>query len=934
MAHGWNPHQQRFFPRSLLLWAIIIQSLSSIKILSCSSSSLCQHHHIHQQTNRKFEQKTTIFWEFEEESNTWVQVKSPYDLLSCVNNNCTKVGIIEPVNDDDYHDDQTRIELGQEQDLIKIQGPRKKKVKTDEKKSGGLGSRNRISVTKMTDDSIWVTGLSGSIYERFWNGIQWVIAPHELPLQAGYAVSVFLIKHIVLALSEAGILYQMQLNENSQPIWVEFPPILDSSTDIRIKSGVISHDMEKIYFCTKNGLLLELSEITTPRWMNHGKPPGADVAAIVDAPEIRPQVVFTISSSGDLYELDPSSKPMWKKHIWSQESTHDTTLTPMTSCTAHRRSGPHSDSLFLLTKGGNLVERRLHQRKWKWVVHGSPKDQQFTSMTPVTVDETYTSSFSLFLATTSGSIIEYNISKQEGKKTWVNHMHPPHAKVAKGVSGLQLQMSRHIFPLDDGRLGELHQSKTGGDGVGPTPSVNRRRMSTKYTWSIIDAPESEGWNTEYCTEDRGPLNCISGVKDETNDDQTTTRSCRRRSGNNKGQENYYLVSTGSKTKDDAFVDRISSVNVDFRLRVMYEGRSFILVTENGISYEFVNVENVWFWLKHEHAVGMKGVVGSYNGSLFLVNENDDLIVGEREGNEFTWINGSAMKKGRRVVGGPPWDVAPSKAQKVTPDDSMFFVGKSGGLLQLTVALKKLKWKDCRNPSNTKIASIIDQEVFRENIVFVVGTDGHLYQYNKVSGLWHGHHQSRHMVLSKQPGTAMRGSPQSLSGSLFMISEDGRLIEYYWNPMDGWGWVEHGSPYPGVTLVGSTGPCLAGNQLFLIGSDGNVYLRYWDQTLWKWSDCGFPSTGNVSGKNRKGEGCIDQEILVKTRKEYHEETENCDPKVAPTRPIPFTENSVIFELNDGRLAEMRRTENLQWVWWRTIGSPTTRCNAVYWNAAAS
>ncbi|GJY38337.1 hypothetical protein Tco_0424701 [Tanacetum coccineum] len=126
--------------------------------------------------SRKFKQKTTIFWEFEEKSKTWVQVKLPYDLVSCINDNCTK-----------------------------------KKVKSDEKKIWNLGARKRLSVTKMSDDSIWVTGISGSIYERFWNGIQWVIAPHELPLQAGYAVSVFLVNHTVLALSEAGILYQLYL---------------------------------------------------------------------------------------------------------------------------------------------------------------------------------------------------------------------------------------------------------------------------------------------------------------------------------------------------------------------------------------------------------------------------------------------------------------------------------------------------------------------------------------------------------------------------------------------------------------------------------------------------------------------------------------------------------------------------------------------------
>jgi len=33
---------------------------------------------------------------------------------------------------------------------------------------------------------------------------------------------------------------------------------------------------------------------TWNRWENHGRPPGADVAAIVDAATIRPDVVYTI----------------------------------------------------------------------------------------------------------------------------------------------------------------------------------------------------------------------------------------------------------------------------------------------------------------------------------------------------------------------------------------------------------------------------------------------------------------------------------------------------------------------------------------------------------------------------------------------------------------------------------------------------------------
>ena len=72
-----------------------------------------------------------------------------------------------------------------------------------------LPLRKRISLTKMSETSIWVTGESGSIYERFWNGVQWVVAPHDLPVFAGHATSVFIVNQTILALSEEGILYQV-----------------------------------------------------------------------------------------------------------------------------------------------------------------------------------------------------------------------------------------------------------------------------------------------------------------------------------------------------------------------------------------------------------------------------------------------------------------------------------------------------------------------------------------------------------------------------------------------------------------------------------------------------------------------------------------------------------------------------------------------------
>lgn len=169
-------------------------------------------------------------------------------------------------------------------------------------------------------------------------------------------------------------------------------------------------------------------------------------------------------------------------------------------------------------------------------------------------------------------------------------------------------------------------------------------------------------------------------------------------------------------------------------------------------------------------------------------------------------------------------------------------------------------------------------------MFVVGRNGRLYQYNKVTELWHEHYQSQHLILSRLPGTATRPSSQSLTGSLFMLSEVGGLVEYHWNAMDGWNWVEHGTPHKGVTLVGSPGPAFEGNQLFLIGSDGNVYLRYMDQTTWKWKNSGFPNLENLNvdyQRKEEGDSSRKQQVCDDEDSGNHSDdlSSNCDPKVS-------------------------------------------------------
>ncbi|XP_045825389.1 uncharacterized protein LOC123917657 isoform X2 [Trifolium pratense] len=874
----------------------------SIRFCKVEVSSSCYPYKFFRQSDRRFEQKTDKFWKFSEIDDRWIEVKLPCDLIPCVNS--------EERLEQEHELDEKKMSLG----VI-------------------LPLRKRISLTKMSETSVWIIGESGCIYERFWNGLEWVIAPHDLPISQGHAVAVFIICQKILALSESGNLYQMhvQLGEISQPVWIEFTHTLNQITDtdpILIKSGVSSDDRKRGYFCTKKGTLVELAEIEPPRWINHGQPSGANVAAIADVASTR-EVVYTISSAGDLYEYNSKSKPSWKRHIWQEKKAQVSSLIPSKGFTLHGLSGDHSESLFLLTKEGTLVERRLHQRKWKWIVHGSPPHQNLTSITPsMRDDQSSETSISLFFTTSVGSVFEYQIPKQLGE-AWISHHHPLHAKAARGKRGLPLQVGRILFALDDSRLAELHLSGLGGESAGPSLPQNFRRKTsstTKYVWSILDAPESEGWNAEFCTEERGPRNCMTGIKDESKDSGITSSVTGRRK---QSQEHHYYLSLGkvneliSSSEEYKYNLPDDWISKNFRLRLMFEGKSFFLVTSDGLIFEHVCIEDVWIWLKHDSSTAMNGIVGNYNGSLFMVDTFGSVLLREWSGNEIAWKNCTDMRKGRNVVvGGQPWDRLPGLARKrVTTEDSIFFVSKNGRLLQFMVYMRKFKWKDCKNPPNVKVASIVDQELFRENIIFVTGRNGRLYQYNKVNDLWHEHYQSQHLILSNFPGTVIRPMSKSLTGSIFMLSEDGGLVEYNWNTWNEWNWIEHGTPYKGVTLIGSPGPSFEGNQLLLIGSDGKVYLRYMEKNAWKWKDCGFPSL-NDEGVKEDQENIGDLLIM------------KCDPKVASTRPVPFSGDSAIFELRDGRLAEIKLVEGKEWVWTRIIGTPNSLCIQNYWITVAS
>lgn len=167
----------------------------------CSTSTWCPQDYM-KQRNKQFEQKSNKFWEFDEQSSSWVQLKLPFDLVSCVDDNCTKVGSLEKMI-------EKKTGTGEEDESFKNMNGGKDSSEEVKEKIVSLPLRKRVSLVKMSETSIWVTGVSGSIYERFWNGLQWVIAPHDLPVSAGFAIATFIVNQTILALSDTGNLYQV-----------------------------------------------------------------------------------------------------------------------------------------------------------------------------------------------------------------------------------------------------------------------------------------------------------------------------------------------------------------------------------------------------------------------------------------------------------------------------------------------------------------------------------------------------------------------------------------------------------------------------------------------------------------------------------------------------------------------------------------------------
>jgi hypothetical protein len=190
----------------------------------------------------------------------------------------------------------------------------------------------------------------------------------------------------------------------------------------------------------------------------------------------------------------------------------------------------------------------------------------------------------------------------------------------------------------------------------------------------------------------------------------------------------------------------------------------------------------------------------------------------------------------------------------------FFLGCSDGHLWQNYWNQRSQqwlWTDHGAPPGTVVAGTPGARFNSADAgmkVFVRGANGHLMEryWNPQTQLWewtdHGTPKSNVNVVI-DPNAALDSSGTGIK--LFMGGSDGHLWERYWKTSaQEWLWSDHGAP-PGTSIAGAPGALLdsgtAGLKFFVRGQNGHLFERYWNQarTIWEWMDHGVPGVQIVT-----------------------------------------------------------------------------------------
>lgn len=150
-------------------------------------------------------------------------------------------------------------------------------------------------------------------------------------------------------------------------------------------------------------------------------------------------------------------------------------------------------------------------------------------------------------------------------------------------------------------------------------------------------------------------------------------------------------------------------------------------------------------------------------------------------------------------------------------------------------------------------------------LFVRGADGRLWERYWNGSAWSWLDAGRE--VTEDPIVLAQGSLGSTDESrirllVFVKGKDGKLWERYWNGST-WTWIDHGRGIVGqpvaVTHGNSASVSSAGIRisLFVQGSDGKLWERFWTGSAWTWRDTGRTADGEPIVVARGNLGAVDR-----------------------------------------------------------------------------
>jgi hypothetical protein len=189
----------------------------------------------------------------------------------------------------------------------------------------------------------------------------------------------------------------------------------------------------------------------------------------------------------------------------------------------------------------------------------------------------------------------------------------------------------------------------------------------------------------------------------------------------------------------------------------------------------------------------------------------------------------------------------------TPDSDMvgaFVVSDSGRLYRIVLDLNSQNavWEDLGGTQLRPSVSAVNAQ-----LAFVLGGDGNLYAKYWDGNAWQWSYQGN-------PGVTLSGNMSAISYrnndgtenvAVFVVGDDNSLYVNWWNgqvyPQGGTAWYLLGGI--GLTHYVSAVTYYDQNnnlqiKTYIVGGDGNLYVKYWDGSAWQWQFIGRPDV-NVS-----------------------------------------------------------------------------------------